>query len=177
MSDTKDDSDLFHKSVQVDRKFRYDGIKPTRSRLPPVPRQRIEDEKRVIDELFSAEFEPADIETGDELLFYRPGVSRSIFKKLRKGQISIQGELDLHGMTVTTAREELAHYLHKCLRSGKRCVRIIHGKGRGSRHGHPVIKNKVNIWLRQRDEVLAFCSARPVDGGTGAIYVLLRKAK
>ena len=173
---SKDDSDLFRRSVDVDKTLKFDGIKPDRQKPPAIPKQRINDEKQVIKEMFSEEYEPAELETGDELFFFRPGVSRAVFKKLRKGQISLQGELDLHGMTVAMAREELAQYLHLCMRTGKRCVRIIHGKGRGSLHGQPVIKNKVNIWLRQRDEVLAFCSARQVDGGTGAIYVLLKKS-
>ena len=79
-------------------------------------------------------------------------------------------------MTVNTAREALALFLRDVRREHQTCVRIIHGKGKGSRHRGPVLKQKVNHWLRQRDEVLAFCSARPVDGGSGALYVLLRRA-
>lgn len=172
----EDDSDLFRQSVDIDKQLQYDGVKPARADLPIVPKQRLQDEKRVIDEMFSEEFEPAELETGEELLFFRPGVSNSVFRKLRRGQLSIQGELDLHGLRVVEAKTSLAQYLLDCQGKGKRCVRIIHGKGHGSLHGQPVIKNKVNIWLRQRDEVLAFCTARQVDGGTGAIYVLLRKA-
>jgi DNA-nicking Smr family endonuclease len=170
-----DDSDLFRRSVDIDKQVQYDGVKPARASLPIVAKQRLEDEKRVIDEMFSEGFEPADLETGEELGFFRPGVSNSVFRKLRRGQLSIQGELDLHGLRVAEAKTVLAQYLHDCLRLEKRCVRIIHGKGHGSLHGQPVIKNKVNVWLRQRDEVLAFCTARQTDGGTGAIYVLLKK--
>ena len=175
---SKDDSDLFRQFVDVDKKLEFDGIKPVRKKLSTQSRQQIEDDDRdqEIDEMFSEEYEPARIERGDELLFFRPGVSRADLKKLKKGLINIQGELDLHGLTVTMAREQLANYLHHCRQSGKRCVRIIHGKGRGSAQGKPVIKNKVNIWLRQRDEVLAFCSARLNDGGTGALYLLLKKS-
>ncbi len=175
---SKDDSDLFRQFADVDKKLEFDGIKPVRKKLSTKPDQQIKDEEhdRVIDDMFSEEYEPTDIERGDELLFSRPGVSRADLKKLRKGLISIQGELDLHGLTVTMAREQLANYLYHCQQTGKRCVRIIHGKGRGSAQGKPVIKNKVNIWLRQRDEVLAFCSARQNDGGTGAIYLLLKKS-
>ena len=98
-----------------------------------------------------------------------------MLRKLRRGQFQIGPALDLHGMTVATAREALTRFLHAARREGRSCVRIIHGKGNGSRHRGPVLKLKINHWLRQRDEVLAFCSARPVDGGTGAIYVLLRR--
>ncbi len=171
-----DDEKLFRQSIQLDKAYKFDGIKPEPRPVPVVPQQRILDEQRVLDEMFSEEFEPLDIETGDELMYMRPGVSHAVFRKLRRGQISIQGELDLHGQTVSMAREALAAYLHLCQQTNKRCVRIIHGKGKGSFQGQPVIKNKVNIWLRQRDEVLAFCSARQVDGGTGAAYVLLKKA-
>jgi len=174
MSD--DDLDLFRRSIIVDKKIKFNGIKPTRKKLPAVPDRQKNDEKEIVDEMFSEGFEPADLETGDELLFYRPGVSRADLKKLRKGQFVIQGELDLHGMTVKMARENLAHYLLRCKQTNRRCVKIIHGKGRGSIQGQPVIKNKVNLWLRQRDEVLAFCSARQNDGGTGAIYLLLRRS-
>jgi len=170
-----DDTDLFRQYVHVDNKIKFDGIKPARHKLPAIPRQSIKNKEQSIDEMFSEGFEPADLETGDELLFIRPGVSRADFKKLRKGRMIIQGKLDLHGMTVKMARETLAHFLVHCKRTGKRCVLIIHGKGRGSFQGQPVIKNKVNIWLRLRDEVLAFCSAHQIDGGTGAIYVLLKK--
>jgi len=78
-------------------------------------------------------------------------------------------------MTVAAAKEALAAFLHRVRRDSLSCVRIIHGKGNGSRHRGPVLKQKINGWLRQRDEVLAFCSARAMDGGTGAIYVLLRR--
>lgn len=172
-----EDRELFRQLVGVDKTFCFDGVKPARGKIAAIPKQRIKDEQRVIEEMFSEEHEPAEIETGDELIFTRPGVSHSVFRKLRRGQVSIQGELDLHGLTVAMARQQLAHFLHQCLISGKRCVRIIHGKGRGSFQGQPVIKNKVNTWLRQRDEILAFCSARQVDGGTGAIYVLIKKHK
>lgn len=171
-----EDRDLFRQLVGVDKAYSFDGVKPARKNVAAIPKQRIKDDQRVIEEMFSEDFETTEIETGDELIFIRPGVSRSVFRKLHRGQISIQGELDLHGLTVVMARQQLSHYLHQCRISGKRCVRIIHGKGRGSFQGQPVIKNKVNAWLRQRDEILAFCSARQVDGGTGAIYVLIKKS-
>ncbi len=175
---SKDDSDLFRQFVDVDKKITFDGIRPFRKKLSTKPNQQVTDEKhaQILDEMFFEAYEPADLEMGDELLFFRAGVSRTDLRKLRKGLNSIQGELDLHGLTVKMAREQLANFLHQCSRTEKRCVKIIHGKGRGSVQGKPVIKNKVNIWLRQKNEVLAFCSARQNDGGTGAIYLLLKKS-
>lgn len=171
-----DDLDLFRQSISVDKKIKFDGIKPARGKAPAKPKDDFVEEQQIIDEMFSEKFEAADLEMGDELHFFRPGVSKADFRKLRKGLVKIQRELDLHGMTVTMAREGLANFLFQCEFEGIRYVRIIHGKGRGSRDGQPVIKNKVNNWLRQRDEILAFCSARQNDGGTGAVYVLLRKS-
>jgi len=87
----------------------------------------------------------------------------------------VEAQLDLHGLTAAQARAALATFLRDCRIHGLRCVRIIHGKGRGSHNRQPVLKGKVNHWLRQRDEVLAFCTARPVDGGGGAVYTLLKR--
>ena len=89
----------------------------------------------------------------------------------------IQDELDLHGHTALEARESLVRFLNDCLRNGARCVRIIHGKGLRSKNREPVLKTKVANWLIQRNEVLAFCQARQVDGGSGAVMVLLKSVK
>ena len=77
-------------------------------------------------------------------------------------------------MTVAQARELLSEFLTLCVRRGLRCVRIVHGKGLRSKNREPVLKQKVGRWLIQRDEILAFCQARPVDGGGGAVIVLLK---
>jgi DNA-nicking Smr family endonuclease len=94
-------------------------------------------------------------------------------RKLRRGQFSSRAELDLHGLRSEEARRTVAEFLHAARERNLRCVRIIHGKGRGSGARGPVLKQKLGSWLRQRSEVLAFCSARPADGGSGALYVLL----
>jgi len=145
-----------------------------RRRVRAVPQQRLLDDAAVVQEMFSDGLDPADLETGDELLFVRGGLQHNVLRKLRRGQYSIGAELDLHGFTAADARQALALFLHACRERRVRCVRIIHGKGNGSLHRLPVLKGKVNHWLQQRDEVLAFCSARPMDGGTGAVYVLLK---
>ncbi len=126
-------------------------------------------------DMMSEHFEPADWETGEELSYCRAGVQQAVLRKLRRGRFRVSAELDLHGMTVPRAREALVAFLRDARREGLSCVRVIHGKGNGSRHKGPVIKLKVNQWLRQREEIVAFCSALPVDGGTGALYVLLRR--
>ena len=131
-------------------------------------------EAQVLQDSLSDEYDPGDIEAGDELIFSRPGIQRSVLRKLRRGQPGIEKELDLHGLTVDEARTALASFLHNCKAQGIRCARIIHGKGHSSHQQRPVLKGKINSWLRQKDEVLAFCSARPIDGGTGAVYVLLK---
>lgn len=127
--------------------------------------------------LYDSEFEENLLERGDELFFSRPEVSKTTLKKLRRGQIRIDEELDLHGMTVEIARTALQEFLSDCHNYSWQCVNIIHGKGIGSESRKPIIKNKVNNWLRQRNDILAFCSATQADGGTGAIYCLLKKMK
>jgi DNA-nicking Smr family endonuclease len=97
-------------------------------------------------------------------------------RKLRSGTWVIQNQLDLHGLDRHEARAALVDFLSGCVKRGVRCVRVIHGKGLGSKNREPVLKTKVKHWLTQRDEVLAYCQARPVDGGSGAVVVLLKGA-
>ena len=104
----------------------------------------------------------------------RPGLQQRLLRRLRRGQLAIGGELDMHGMTSNTARAALAEFITASREQGVRCVRIVHGKGYGSGTDAPVLKNRLNSWLRQHHDVLAFSSATPQDGGTGALYVLLR---
>jgi DNA-nicking Smr family endonuclease len=170
-----DERDLFRKAVGKIRPVKQDKVHPHRKRRKPVPDQTLRDQRAVMDSLLSDEYVPADIETGDELLYTRPGLQHSVIRKLRRGQYAIEAELDLHGATVVQAREAVNTFLKSARDHDKRVVRIIHGKGNTSAGKLPVLKVKVNSWLRQKDEVLAFCSARPNDGGTGAVYVLLKR--
>jgi DNA-nicking Smr family endonuclease len=114
-----------------------------------------------------------EVASGEELVFHREGVQMSILRKLRRGQYRVQAEIDLHGLTVTEAKEALREFLAHCLNRHIRCVRIIHGKGLRSGHRGPVLKGAVSHVLRRIAPVLAYVSARQVDGGTGALYVLL----
>lgn len=107
-------------------------------------------------------------------LFVRPGLQHKHLRKLRRGRLAIEAEADLHGMRAREADIALHAFLDECRRHRLRCVRVIHGKGRGSHGGQAVLKWEVDRWLRQHDGVMAFCTAQPRDGGTGALYVLLR---
>jgi DNA-nicking Smr family endonuclease len=119
--------------------------------------------------------DPAEMETGEELVFRRPSVSRKVMRQLRRGNYAVQEEIDLHGLTADEAHAELHGFIKECSAARMRCIRIVHGKGRGSGPKGPVLKAGVNRWLPQWEEVVAFCSAQPTDGGTGAVYVLLNK--
>lgn len=169
-----DERNLFRKAVGKIRPVKQDTIHPHRQHRKPVPEQTLRDQREVMESLLSDEYEPADIETGDELLYTRPGLQHSVIRKLRRGQYTIEAELDLHGATVIQAREAVNTFLKNARDQDKRVVRIIHGKGKSSEDKLPVLKGKVNSWLRQKGEVLAFCSARLNDGGTGAVYVLIK---
>lgn len=168
-----DDIALFKQAVADSQPLKQDKIIPETPKPFPVPARA--DKQAVLNELDAPEFDEFALERGDTLLFYRPGLQRRTFKKLRRGQFNIEAELDLHGMTVDKAKIALAEFIKRCLSRNKHCVRIIHGKGLGSKNNKPVIKNKLNHWLPKRNDVLAYCSARQVDGGTGAIYLLLKK--
>lgn len=169
------DRELFQRSVGPVRPVHHDRVDPPVRRPPARARFRERDEQQVLQDLLSDNFDPSDIETGEELWFFRPGLQHRTLKRLRRGQHALQAECDLHGLTVVQARQALSLFLQECQAQRLSCVRIIHGKGHGSHQRIPILKSKVSGWLRQRDEVLAFCSARPVDGGTGAVYVLLKK--
>jgi DNA-nicking Smr family endonuclease len=148
-----------------------------RPRPKPIARQRRADEQQVlVDSLADPWDWEAAVSTGEELFFSRPGVPTAALRKLRRGGWVIKAELDLHGHTGDEARIALAAFLNRCMIEDRRCVRVIHGKGHGSKNRLPVLKIKVRHWLMQREDVLAFCQARTVDGGAGAVIVLLKSS-
>jgi DNA-nicking Smr family endonuclease len=110
----------------------------------------------------------------DALSFRRPGVRDQTLRQLKRGRYPVEDELDLHGLNQAAARDYLADFIAASRHAGLRCVRIVHGKGYRSGARGPVLKIAVNAWLRRHADVLAFASARVIDGGTGALYVLLR---
>lgn len=140
----------------------------------PLPRQSLADERAVIAELLSGP-DPEHFESGETISYTAPGVQDRVLRQLRRGGFRIDAELDLHGLNRDKARAEVALFFAECRDRDHRCVRIIHGKGHGSPNTGPVLKRQLDGWLRKLRDVLAFCSARPVDGGSGAIYVLLRR--
>ena len=141
----------------------------------PLPLQHWLDEERVLRESISDDFDVSTLlDTDDQLSFRRPGIGVEITRRLRAGHWSIQRQLDLHGLRVDEAREALGDFIRHAHKTGLRCVRVVHGKGLGSPGKSPVLKSRVQRWLVQKHEVLAFVQARPVDGGAGAMLVLLQ---
>jgi DNA-nicking Smr family endonuclease len=144
----------------------------------PLPEQKRRDERAALAESLEGPLSVDDaIESGEELVFLREGLSRHLLRKLRRGHWVVEDNLDLHGMNRVQAAENVAAFLRACRRRGLRCVRIVHGKGLGSRNREPVLKGKLRKWLAVRDEVLAFCQAPAADGGGGALLVLLKPGR
>jgi DNA-nicking Smr family endonuclease len=173
-----DDASLFRDAVRGVVPLADSGrVSSSRKSHPlPVPRQAPgEQPAERSDDL--SDFVSLAIGVGDEWTFMRPGISRQTLRRLRQGYWSIEAQLDLHGFKRDEARMELAHFLDNSVRRGLRCIRVIHGKGLSSRNGEPVLKARVGSWLSQRGEVLAFCQAKPEDGGSGALLVLLKGVK
>jgi DNA-nicking Smr family endonuclease len=140
----------------------------------PVPVQHRLDEEAVMREALSDEFDVETLlETDEALSFRRPGLGPDVVRKLRRGGWRLQGQFDLHGFRREDARQALADFIREAHKNGWRCVRVVHGKGLGSPGKTPVLKGRVQSWLVQKKEVLAFVQARPAEGGAGALVVLL----
>jgi DNA-nicking Smr family endonuclease len=174
--DSADDGAFLREALKDVAPLPDPGKAVLRRRPPrPVPVQRLRDDQQVLADSLSDHI-PMEVglETGDELLFLRDGLSNLTLRKLRRGHWATQDQLDLHGLRSDDARALLVDFLNEALLKGWRCVRIVHGKGLRSQNREPVLKRKVGNWLAQRDEVLAFVQARPEDGGSGAVVVLLK---
>lgn len=170
-----DSKDAFREAVKDVTPLRESGrVVHASEKPPPLPLQRLEDDRQVLQDSLSGAGAEPELESGDALAFLRPGLSPQVLRRLRAGFWAVQEELDLHGSRTEQARVLLTDFFNTAQRRGLRCVRVIHGRGRRSRHGEPVLKRKVAAWLAQRGDVLAFCEARPVDGGAGAVMVLLQ---
>ena len=141
----------------------------------PVAVQRQKDEQAVLRDALSDGFDVSSLlETDDALSFRRPGIGIDVTQKLRKGDWSIQREIDLHGLRSDEARVALSEFIRLAQRQGLRCLRVVHGKGLGSPGKTPVLKSKVHSWLIQKNQVMAFVQAKPAEGGAGALVVLLK---
>lgn len=169
-----DDAGLFRRLIGPVRPLSGDAEAPS-STARPAPRalQFERDEAAVRGELLDNAFDPAAIEVGDEIHYLKPGQPSRLLKRLRRGQFSIRAEIDLHQMTAAVAREAIRGFLDDAIRHGETCVRIVHGKGLGSTARGPVLKGLTEQLLRRRADVIAFSSALPAQGGTGAVLVLL----
>jgi len=172
----KRERDLFAASVGPVTRLRERGLADVaRPRPGPQPRQRQRDERAVLVEAISDDFDVESLlDTDDALSFRRADIGADVVKRLRRGEWAIQAHVDLHGLRRDEAREALAAFLRDAVRRGLRCVRVVHGKGHGSPGKQPVLKAKVRAWLVQKQEVIAFTQARGDEGGHGALIVLLR---
>jgi DNA-nicking Smr family endonuclease len=173
---SEDDRETFAKAMR--------GVKRLQSTERAVERKRPRAKARnsraaraeiLVESLSGPELADSVEQLGEEISFRRPGLSEKIFRQLRRGRFSIEAEADLHGLTVPQAKLQLREFISESSQYGLGCVRVIHGKGLGSGPGGPVLKGNVHRWLAQWDEVLAFVTARARDGGSGAVYVLLRR--
>jgi DNA-nicking Smr family endonuclease len=174
--DRLDEFDAF-RGAMSDVRLRGPATHVAPHRPPPStrPRQAELDDLAVLAEMLDGP-DPETFESGDTLTYRGDGIQGSVWRRLRRGGYRIEAELDLHGMNRDKARLAIVAFLARCQDRRQRCVRIIHGKGNGSPNSGPVLKRLVDGWLRKRRDVLAFSSARPEDGGTGAVVVLLRSA-
>ncbi|MDE3208383.1 MAG: Smr/MutS family protein [Pseudomonadota bacterium] len=167
---------LFRSAISGTRRLKDPGRSHIQSTPPlPVPKHFLADERQAIIDSLSDYLPASEIEKDEDLPYARPGVPNQILRKMRNGQLVVETELDLHGLTSDEARKQLVHFLDRCKLREIRLIRIIHGKGLGSPNREPVLKQRVRAWLMQRDEVLAYCRARPADGGGGALIVLLKR--
>ncbi|CAG0995918.1 putative DNA endonuclease SmrA [Methylophilaceae bacterium] len=170
-----DETNLFREAVKGARPLSAPRVLHKPPAPKPIPKQFIRDERQALADSLSDDYIPAhELESGEELLYLRDGHAPDILGKLRRGHWVVQAVIDLHGLVADEARLYVAEFLADCKKRGIRCVRIIHGKGLGSRNREPVLKNKLRNWLMQKDEVIAYAQARREDGGSGAVIVLLK---
>jgi DNA-nicking Smr family endonuclease len=175
-NDNLSDVDIFSEAVKDVRPLPNDDRKIHPVKKPkPIPKQFIRDEQQALVDSLSDHYIPVhELETGEELLYLRDGHSPDILSKLRRGKWVIQADIDLHGLISDEARLYVSSFISDCKKRGIRCIRIVHGKGLGSRNREPVLKHKLRGWLMQKDEVIAYAEAKKQDGGSGAVIVLLK---
>lgn len=165
-----DDSELFQSAMADVTPLTHDRV--TRHKKPPPIRARKQPVAREIRDTLSDDFIP---DCGEFLEFMRPGVQKSRLKQIRNGKFPVEDRIDLHGLKRDPARLQLLHFIQNAQLSGFKIVCVVHGKGYHSEDGRPVLKAMVNKWLQNIPEVLAFTTALPRDGGTGAVYVLVKR--
>jgi DNA-nicking Smr family endonuclease len=156
-------------------RLRHDKVLHDTPKPRAVPIKSTEVEQQVLVDRLSDEYEPLEIRSGDILSYRGEGIQKRVFRKLRGGHYPISDELDLHGMNVKQAKIRLLGFLHEVEQVESSCVRVIHGKGNRSADKGAVLKRKVNHWLHLHGRVLAYHSTLARDGGSGAVYVFLRR--
>ena len=171
---TDDDRRLFREAIGDVQRLDPVAPPPVGRKPAPYPHMLEADEAAVPSELLDMTFDPALLEVGEELSYLRDGYPPKLLRQLKRGQFSVQGDIDLHRMNAAAAQASIIAFLAEARQEGIRCVRIIHGKGLRSKAAGPVLKALTDRLLRQRDDVIAFASARPALGGTGAVVVLLK---
>jgi DNA-nicking Smr family endonuclease len=170
-----DDAALFRAEMRgVQPAPPQNRVEPYRDPPPAIPAKRLEDERAVLAELSNLALDGDDVEIEEDRQFLRDGLPRDILRKLKRGHWVIQEELDLHGLNADEAALSTDTFLAECVRLGVRCVRIIHGKGLRSKGKEPVLKYRIRKLLQRRDPVLAYVEPKAVDGGGGAVVVLLK---
>jgi DNA-nicking Smr family endonuclease len=175
--DSADDARLFRDAIGRVRPLKHDDDAPPQRPAPkPHAAQAERDEASVRDELLVHDIDPAQIEVGDEIHYLKSGQPARVLKQLRRGHFSVRAEIDLHEMTLAVARDAVRDFLDESIARGDYCVRIVHGKGLRSRGDGPVLKRMTATLLARRKDVIAYASARPAQGGTGAVVVLLARA-
>jgi len=164
------------------------GVRPLggdgRTRLPVEPavnRQIVSEDDEVLaqlSDLVSGQGAFDITETEEYVEGMRVGLDPRLLARLRRGELSVQSHIDLHGMVQGDAHTALTHFIIESVRKGYRTVLVVHGRGLRSPGGQPVLKRATARWLSHGQiggHVLAFTTARPTDGGGGAMYVLLRR--
>ena len=176
------EKELFSRAIGPVKALPAKHLPGQRAKIPlvqvaPIPVQQQLDELAVMREAISDGFDVESLlDTDEALSFRRPGMGPDVVRKLRRGGWSIQRQLDLHGLRREDARDALSAFIREAHKAGLRCVRVVHGKGLGSPGKTPVLKGRVQSWLVQKAEVLAFVQARPAEGGAGALVVLLAQS-
>jgi len=178
----KAEKELFSRAIGPVKALPAKHLPGQRAKIPlvqvaPIPVQQQLDELAVMREAISDGFDVESLlDTDEALSFRRPGMGPDVVRKLRRGGWSIQRQLDLHGLRREDARDALSAFIREAHKAGMRCVRVVHGKGLGSPGKTPVLKGRVQSWLVQKAEVIAFVQARPAEGGAGALVVLLAQS-
>ena len=170
----ENDTNLFRRMMSgVKPLTAEERIQPEKPRISPHRRTQTPEEQ--IESSFAEFAHATDVAPEESLFFSRTGLQHRLLKQLKRGDITPKASLDLHGQTIKEAGKSLTLFLGEAQSVGCRCVIVIHGKGTRSSEGRPVLKTQVKHWLRESPAVLAFSSTQTKHGGTGSVYVLLKK--